>query len=273
MKRQRTAVQSSERGADARWLEMSSNLDTFTEHMSNPMWDGNLSSVLPRASLPVTWEEAPDDAQEEFWKHEIVWCKRRDGSFAVHRFTPKQNGDIHLGALSSAARQEMADADAGGEEAEDSASNIGGFHGTRDAWWREDVQGISQRIGNAVRRAAEAEATALRRPVITASPDEAWFNVLGSGAWNCLHTHPGAAYSGVFYIEDGSGGTASESLTSNLADGVGGTLEGRLALVYESPEDLPDYHRAHLNEAAAARRDGGRPDAARTTMDGRRFLL
>ena len=69
----------------------------------------------------------------------------------------------------------------------------------------------------------------MRRPVITASPDEAWFNVLGDGAWNCLHTHPGAAYSGVYYIEGGGGGgTASEAkVASNSADGVGGALEGR----------------------------------------------
>ena len=264
-KRQRAAVQSSERSVGARWLEMASNLETFVAHVSNPTWDGDLSSVLPRASLPVKWEVVPDKAQEEFWKHEIVWCKRNDGAFAVHRFSPNQTGDTdYLAALSAAARQEMADAE--GEEAEDTASNIGGFHGTRDAWWREAVQGISQHIGSAVRRAAEAEATALRRPVITASPDEAWFNVLGDGAWNCLHTHPGAAYSGVYYIEGGGGGgTASEAkVASNSADGVGGALEGRLALVYESPEELPEYHHTHLNEAAAGRRDGvGRPEVAR----------
>ena len=280
-KRQRQAVQFGDVGA--RWLEMASNLEAFSNCVSNPAWDGNTDDIIPRASLPVMWEEVCDDdhAHEDIWRHELVWCQRQDGlEFAIHRFSLRDSNTFPLNVLSASARQEMVDAK--GEDADDTASNIGGFHGARDAWWREDVARCSQHIGNAVRLAATQEAKALRRPVITASPDECWFNVLGSGAWNCLHTHPGAAYSGVFYVDGGTASTGAEVTTGAAAvtaDGMDGALPGRLALVYESPAELPDYHRVHCrphhlntgSEAPAARSDVVRP--AMTHVLGAQVLL
>ena len=75
--------------------------------------------------------------------------------------------------------------------------------------------------------AAAAEASELKRPPISTTPDEAWFNVLRPGGFNLLHTHPGSSYSGVLYVSDGGGSWSSTGDGSEIKT----DYSGRLALV------------------------------------------
>ena len=174
-------------------------------------WDKELLSE-PRI-IPATWDPASHR------DHQILWCPLSDGAVAIHRLHLNMS-DEHIAELRSQLHAEMSLGECG-----ETASNVGGFHGERDLWWRlrDDIQ---TQIVTAVENAASVEASALRRPAIPTSPDEAWFNVLGPGGFNQLHTHPGSTYSGVLYVD------------SPMPNGVQDSLAGRLCLVPNAYADL-----------------------------------
>lgn len=254
MKRRRGENEQPARSAHtsgAFWLTSTTHSRELLARISDVAWDGSLAGLVlddhSTKFTPAVWELPECQQHSADWIHELCWCPRPEGSFAIHRFRPRPGtSSVDLSALRAHARQEMADNADGTAVQEDTASNIGGYHGTREAWWREEVTqtGLPYHIGCAVRQSAHAEALALRRPVITACPDEAWFNVLGAGAWNCLHTHPGSAYSGVYYVDDG-GGMCDDRCQSR----EGSILSGRLAFVCQQPDLLAEYHRdSHLQK-------------------------
>jgi len=107
-------------------------------------------------------------------------------------------------------------------------------------------------------QAAQAEAAALRRAPITTSADEAWVNVLGPGAWNVLHTHPGTTYSAVLFVTDGA-----------CCDGEWRPA-GRLAFVPSGPHTLSTEQQVLslvpvAGAGASARAVPGRAAPATTT--------
>ena len=63
-------------------------------------------------------------------------------------------------------------------EAEETASNVGGFHGSRELWWHLQAA-MQSKVSACVQQASAAEATQLDRAPVSCSVDEAWFNVLG----------------------------------------------------------------------------------------------
>ena len=82
------------------------------------------------------------------------------------------------------------------------ASNIGGWHSTRDfASW-------GGRQGDEILALARLVATKLTsdRDGAPVKPDwtvEAWANVNGAGDSNACHYHPGSFWSGTYYVNDG----------------------------------------------------------------------
>lgn len=245
MKRKRPAAADTPSGA--RWLEPAAPHDLLAS-VSQPPWAGETVEDITHSAHEAEWERQPHNSESFF--HDILWCRRTGAmAFAIHRFTtrPGSTATPPLTELRSLARAEAADGY--GDTGTDSASNIGGFHGARELWWRPEVMesSLPNFIGCAIRSAAQAEAAGIGRSVLTAGPDEAWVNVLGTGAWNCLHTHPGSTYSGVFYVDDGNGSSQPRSARKERG------LASRLCFVYNRPlGDLPDYHRAHLRGPSAA---------------------
>jgi len=82
-------------------------------------------------------------------------------------------------------------------------------------------------------------------------PDEAWLNVLRPGGWNQLHTHPGCAFAGSYYVSDGrsrqdGGGGSGASDAARLA--------GKLVLIPSAPPQLSDQGVTHLVPSAPGER-------------------
>ena len=145
----------------------------------------------------MAWEETTN--ADAAWVHEVAWIPRDGGAVAIHRLRPRGGADTALlASLAAFARAEAAAAPTDAPAAADlQASNVGGYHGDRDLWWRPEFQAspLPALLGGAVTLAARAEAAALGRAPVTTSADEAWLNCLGPGGWNALHTHPGSSYS------------------------------------------------------------------------------
>jgi uncharacterized protein (TIGR02466 family) len=88
------------------------------------------------------------------------------------------------------------------------ASNIGGWHSTRDfASWggkrAEEVLNIARSV--ATKLTADRDG----KPVRPEWSVEAWANVNGPGDSNSCHYHPGSFWSGSYYVNDG--GCADDS--------------------------------------------------------------
>eukprot|EP00316_Scyphosphaera_apsteinii_P020853 CAMPEP_0119317462 /NCGR_PEP_ID=MMETSP1333-20130426/43205_1 /TAXON_ID=418940 /ORGANISM="Scyphosphaera apsteinii, Strain RCC1455" /LENGTH=351 /DNA_ID=CAMNT_0007323399 /DNA_START=188 /DNA_END=1243 /DNA_ORIENTATION=- len=204
-------------------------LDVIT-NAATAQWDGELSSSNVHCSDEVCWDPSSQG------DHQLLWCPRPGGSVAVHRFT-LHISEYDLADLRELARREMSIST--GETC--SGSNVGGYHGDRDLWWRLQTD-LQTKISTAVRQAAEVEARELGRAPIPTSPDEAWFNMLDAGNWNMLHTHPGSTYSGVVYISAPASCAAAgpDAATRNVSRHCedAHARAGRLALV---PSAYPSF--------------------------------
>jgi uncharacterized protein (TIGR02466 family) len=88
------------------------------------------------------------------------------------------------------------------ETASVQASNAGGWHSDRDI---ADWGGPQATEVLALARSAASQLTADRdgKPVRPAWTMRAWANVNGPGDSNICHYHPGAFWSGTYYVEDG----------------------------------------------------------------------
>ena len=244
------------------WCEFDDPLSLLQQAAVDP-WQGDIGDRYTASA--VDWQPVDSTAQ---WNHEVAWCNRPGGgAIAIHRFSPHPGQEASMRAsldeISALARQEMeAHARRGGDAGgDDSASNVGGFHGERDLFERHATQrsSLPTLIGGAVQQAAQAEATALGRAPIPTTPDEAWFNVLRAGGYNKLHTHPGSTYSGVMYVSAGSAAGTSR-------------FAGRLALVphANAVASPPDHQRVHLkptsNAAVAEGNDDSRGNPKRQRL-------
>jgi uncharacterized protein (TIGR02466 family) len=99
-----------------------------------------------------------------------------------------------------------------------SISNIGGWQSEHDlqAWGGEPIQYLLKYI------IALADAYS----VDIVSPDaprhrwvtDIWANVSPPGASNQMHTHPGAFWSAVYYVDDGSGGAGAQGGELTIED-------------------------------------------------------
>lgn len=247
----------------ARWLTIADPLSLLAK-ASAPPWHGACVDGA-YSTHPVAWEhvEAGDH-----WDHEVIWlpCSKGAAAAAIHRFSPRDVEVMSslLGELHGQARAEMA---AG--ECLDQASNVGGFHGERDLFSREQVLegALPWLVGGAVQQAAQAEAAELGRAPIATSADEAWFNALGPGGWNVLHTHPGTTYSGALFVAKGG-------RCCDHDDGRDDRLAGRLVFVGDAPS-LKQGRHDEQNRAPHLRRTARTAAAAAATAGAaeRRFLL
>jgi uncharacterized protein (TIGR02466 family) len=82
------------------------------------------------------------------------------------------------------------------------ASNIGGWHSTRDLpeWGGKRVQEV---LAAAQSVATQMTADRDGNPVKPDWKIEAWANVNGPGGSNACHYHPGSFWSGSYYVADG----------------------------------------------------------------------
>lgn len=102
--------------------------------------------------------------------------------------------------LNAKLRQTILDREAGHSGTEH--SNLGGWQSTWDLteWGGEETQKI---VGHAKRLANRLTADRQGRPVNLDWRVNAWANVNRSGHGNEFHTHPGAYWSGTYYVDDG----------------------------------------------------------------------
>jgi uncharacterized protein (TIGR02466 family) len=82
------------------------------------------------------------------------------------------------------------------------ASNIGGWHSTRDfaSWggkWGEEILSLARLV------ATKLTSDRNGAPVKPDWTMEAWANVNGPGDSNACHYHPGSFWSGTYYVNDG----------------------------------------------------------------------
>jgi len=130
-----------------RWLELEEP-HSLLEQACAPPWEGELGRYTAQA---VEWELAA--AAGGSWEHHLVWCERSAGAVAIHRFTPRAAAAGALQGLATRLSALAAEEMAAGSSSE-SASNVGGFHGERDLWWRPEVQEslLPELVGNAVQQ-------------------------------------------------------------------------------------------------------------------------
>ena len=269
------------RAADAcRWLVLFDGGFELLAKAISPPWGDRLQS----GGRPAEWAPAepcgacgPPPASG--WEHRWLRCRRSngDGAVMIHHLVRRADAEElctllrRLAAEEAAATEEeaasqyaVAPAILAGETSAGvqagsaaaavstsrSASNVGGFHGTRDLWTRPSFAacGAARLLRDAVELAACAEGAALGRPPLALCDDErteAWFNQLPAGGWNTLHTHPGRIYSVAFFVDAGS---KALSVDHASADGpvegcLGDRLGGRLALIPSAPRELSDEQR------------------------------
>lgn len=91
-------------------------------------------------------------------------------------------------------------------EAEDpglARSNIGGWHSARDLfdWPEPEIKTLASHIDTLVRQMAGIAVS--QQAWKGALTYKAWANVSRSGHYNRMHNHPGAHWSGVYYVDPG----------------------------------------------------------------------
>lgn len=112
-------------------------------------------------------------------------------------------------------------------------SNVGGWHSTEDmmSWGGDAARVLATTFGNTAGALTEFPSQSGADPVGWVV--RMWANVSEGGASNQLHCHPGAFWSGVYYVDDGGFGDDA---------GVGGRL------ILHSPHEsiaamyAPDVH-------------------------------
>eukprot|EP00929_Paragymnodinium_shiwhaense_P118495 TRINITY_DN9040_c0_g1_i6.p1 TRINITY_DN9040_c0_g1~~TRINITY_DN9040_c0_g1_i6.p1 ORF type:complete len:211 (+),score=34.51 TRINITY_DN9040_c0_g1_i6:278-910(+) len=131
------------------------------------------------------------------------------------------------------------------------ASNIGGFHSEVDLWSWPAFRSTpaADLLWEAVRQVECYEAAAHHRQAVAfEDTPEAWLNVSRADHWNHLHTHPGATYSGAYFVSGGG-----------CVDADAESLSGRLVMVPGAVRQLPDHHRQlHLEESSAGVADAAK---------------
>jgi len=201
----------------------------------------------------VQWEDA-QKLEGDSWRHEIAHCPRAlpsrpdgreqiGGAVAsgchlnVHRLTlgAEDAASLNCSLAALALCHEVAAAGCKRE-----ASNVGGFHSEVDvlAWEEIRRSTLPALLSNALEQVERAESAALGREALQFAPaaTEAWLNVSRRGHWNHLHSHPGATYSGTYYVSDG----ACREQTADC-------LSGRLVLMPAAPPQLSRHNLDHLH--------------------------
>jgi len=219
----------------AAWLKLDDPFELLARAIAPP-W-GN--EPLEEAPLkPASWRRV----ECEWATHDVLDCPRDAATaICIHRLTlpASLSEPLNSDLLAVSTRAFEDDSGAGRQRDADAASNIGGFHSSRDLcdWPSVQEAGLGEMLGRAARACAKAEAErGGREPLpLPARLHEAWLNVLPARGYNTLHTHPGCTYSGVYYVAGGEGAGAP--------DGIG----GRLALLVSAPTTLSaDANAAHV---------------------------
>ena len=210
--------------------------------------------VRAAAATSAPWvTDYRDVPGEGEWRHSVVRCERtlegRACFLNVHLLRLADKALAHrLNAfLTDLALQKE------GEHAGCSRSNVGGFHSADDLWSWTEVQdcALPALVDAAVGQVREHErclraqrsrdgapaadapapptggASDVSAAAVTArSPHgAAWLNVSRGENWNHLHTHPGATFSGCYYVAD-----AGCSLPRALAAAAAAAPDSSLAV-------------------------------------------
>lgn len=86
------------------------------------------------------------------------------------------------------------------------ASNVGGWHSEADMmnWPEPEIRALCQAFLQAGRDATEASLPpGIEGEIKVAFYGGCWANVLGDGGYNKIHNHPGAVWSGCYYVSVG----------------------------------------------------------------------
>lgn len=112
-------------------------------------------------------------------------------------------------------------------------SNVGGWHSDVDMlrWGGEPAMRLLERVIAAVDQFT-VDIKSTGEPRYKWFP-EMWANVSPPGASNQYHTHPGAFWSAVYYVDDGYGGSANDSLGGELV-----LLDPRMPMIRMNTPDL-----------------------------------
>jgi len=129
-------------------------------------------------------------------------------------------------------------------------SNIGGWHSDTQmlSWGGAAAETLLARILAAADKYSIDIKAAPGTPRFRWFP-EMWANVSGPGASNQYHRHPGAFWSGVYYVDDGYGGSTDPSLGGELV-----LEDPRMPMVQMTAPDI------------RFRRQGGKPDHFESRM-------
>ena len=122
-------------------------------------------------------------------------------------------------------------------------SNVGGWHPDTQMlrWGGEPALELIKRVV----AAADAYTVDIRaegKPRFQWFP-EMWANVSQQGASNQFHTHPGAFWSAVYYVDDGYGGSTDGSLGGELI-----LLDPRMPMIRMAAPDLRFRRPGHKPE-------------------------
>lgn len=146
------------------------------------------------------------------------------GTFRLFKFVLKSS-------VSKQMNLELLDPNANGSNgAGMRVSNVGGFHGITDFFGEEGATPLSRRMGqmsseavqiaeqhdfDASTRVEKSNSKNRIRALDAYATSEAWVNVNNHGNWNSLHTHVGAAWSGIYYVQSNAD-SMSTSYSGNL---------------------------------------------------------
>ena len=114
-----------------------------------------------------------------------------------------------------------------------SISNVGGWHSDVEMlrWGGEPAMTLLERVIQAADHFT-VDIKSKDKPRYKWFP-EMWANVSQSGASNQFHTHPGAFWSAVYYVEDGYTGSADSGLGGELV-----LLDPRMPMIRMNTPDL-----------------------------------
>jgi uncharacterized protein (TIGR02466 family) len=112
-------------------------------------------------------------------------------------------------------------------------SNVGGWHSNTEMlrWGSEPALRLVERI-IAAADAFTVDIRAKDKPRYKWFP-EMWANVSGPGSSNQYHTHAGAFWSAVYYVDDGYGGSSDATLGGELV-----LLDPRMPMIRMNTPDL-----------------------------------
>eukprot|EP00966_Prymnesium_polylepis_P292172 6747280-Prymnesium_polylepis.1 len=152
-------------GSPSSWLTMDDGFALLGKAMVPPWDEEALDSTLEWT--PATWEDAPCE-EHSVWRHQVMRCTRPPPSAKSHPSVP-HHFFIHRLTLDAAiarglneilvALAQSEQADAAMQSPAEAASNVNGYHSTRDLAQRPAVAStdLPQLLGGAARLAAAAE--------------------------------------------------------------------------------------------------------------------